>query len=93
MSPTHKEVQVSREAGRRERPTREQLLAFIKTRNASPFASNMQFQIDAHECGFDAAELGPPEVGETEGLKTYIWRTPHGRLIEMGGLLSLEDEP
>jgi hypothetical protein len=74
-------------------PTREQLHAFIKTRNASPFASNMQFHIDADECGFDAADLGVPEVAETDGLKTYVWRTPHGRLIEMGGFLSLEGQP
>lgn len=74
-------------------PSREQLLAFIKTRNASPFASNLQFQIDAHECGFDAGALGAPEATETDGLKTYIWRTPHGRLVEMGGFLSLEEKP
>lgn len=74
-------------------PTREQILSFIKTRNASPFASNLQFQIDAHECGFDAGDLGMAEVIETDGLKTYLWRTPHGRLVEMGGFLSLEDRP
>lgn len=74
-------------------PTREQILSFIKTRNASPFASNMQFQIDAHECGFDAGDLGIAEVTETDGLKTYHWRTPHGRLVEMGGFLSLEGQP
>ena len=74
-------------------PSREQLLAFIKTRNASPFASNLQFQIDAHECGFGAGVLGAPEATETDGLKTYIWRTPHGRLVEMGGFLSLEEKP
>jgi hypothetical protein len=74
-------------------PTREQLHAFIKTRNASPFASNMQFHIDADECGFDAADLGVPEVSETDGITTYTWRTPHGRLIEMGGFLSLEGQP
>ena len=61
-------------------PTREQILSFIKMRNASPFASNMQFQIDAHECGFDAGDLGIAEVTETDGLQTYLWRTPHGRL-------------
>lgn len=72
-------------------PTRAQLLAFIKTRNASPFSSNLQFRIDAGECGFDPADLGMPEVTETDGLKTYAWRTPHGRLIEMGGFLSLEE--
>jgi hypothetical protein len=74
-------------------PTREQILSFIKTRNASPFASNMQFQIDARECGFDAGDLGMAEVTETDGLKTYLWRTPHGRLVEMGGFLSLEGQP
>ena len=74
-------------------PTREQILSFIKTRNASPFASNLQFQIDAHECGFDAGDLGMAEVTETDGLKTCLWRTPHGRLVEMGGFLSLEDQP
>ncbi len=72
-------------------PTREQLLAFIRARNASPFSSNLQFRIDADECGFNPADLGMPEVTETEGLKTYVWRTPHGRLVEMGGFLSLED--
>jgi hypothetical protein len=53
----------------------------------------MQFQIDAHECGFDAGDLGTAEVTETDGLKTYLWRTPHGRLVEMGGFLSLEGQP
>lgn len=71
--------------------TREQLLAFIKTRNASPFSSNLQFRIDAAECGFDAADLGMPEVGEADGFKTYSWSTPHGRLVEMGGFLTLEE--
>jgi hypothetical protein len=74
-------------------PTREQLLEFIKRRNASPFSSNLQFRIDAAECGFDAADLGMPEVGETDGLTTYVWRTPHGRLVEMGGFLTLEEVP
>ena len=74
-------------------PTREQILAFIKTRNASPFASNLQFQIDARECGFDAGDLGMAEVTEIDGLKPYHWRTPHGRLVEMGGCLSLEGQP
>ena len=72
-------------------PSREQLLIFIKRRNASPFASNLQFRIDADECGFDPADLGMPEVGEADGFTTYTWRTPHGRLVEMGGFLSLED--
>ena len=72
-------------------PTREQILSFIKTRNASPFTSNLQFHIDARECGFDAGDLGMAEVTETDGLKTYRWQTPHGRLVEMGGFLSLEE--
>lgn len=72
-------------------PTRKQLHAFIKTRNASPFASNLQFQIDARECGFDAGDLGVAEVTESDGLKTYLWQTSHGRLVEMGGFLTLEE--
>ena len=71
--------------------TRDQLLSFIKRRNASPFASNLQFRIDAGECGFDPADLGMPDVGETEGFTTYAWHTPHGRLVEMGGFLTLEE--
>jgi hypothetical protein len=71
-------------------PTRSQLLEFIRRRNASPFSSNLQFRIDARECGFDPADLGIPEVSETAGLQTYTWRTPHGRLVEMSGFLSLE---
>lgn len=73
-------------------PSREQILRFVKTRNAAPFASNLQFQIDARHCGFDAGELGAAEAIEIEGLKAYVWRTPHGRLVEMGGFLSLEEK-
>ena len=69
-------------------PTHAQLLAFIKRRNASSFASNLQFQIDARESGFDAADLGVPEVIEGDG-KVYVWRTPHGQLEERSGVLRL----
>jgi hypothetical protein len=73
-------------------PTREQLLAFIKRRNASPYMSNLQFEIDARECGFRAQDLGDPEVLDDETGRSYVWDTPHGRLVErVGGKLSLEE--
>ena len=66
--------------------TKEQLLKFIKIRNASGFQSNLQFEFDAREAGFDAKDLG--HVAKVDnGL--YEWKTPHGVLVEFHGVLEL----
>ena len=62
--------------------TKDQLLAFIKIRNASGFSSNLQFSIDAQEAGFDVAALGRAHRYEPGG---YRWFTDHGELIEHPG--------
>lgn len=70
--------------------TREKLLRFVNVRNASPFNSNLQFQIDADECGIRISELGTPKkLPKHDG---YQWRTPFGILIEQGGRMRLESE-
>lgn len=67
-------------------PTTAQLEKFVKVRNKSGFASNLQFQIDAVACGFKISDL--PTVEKTaEG--NYKWthadwtlyeeNTPEGR--------------
>jgi hypothetical protein len=79
--------------------TKEQLLRFVKIRNASGFSSNLQFGIDAQEAGFDVKELGTPERGwhapEREDEGGYRWQTAHGTLVELpGGEMELrEDKP
>lgn len=67
--------------------TKKQLTRFIAIRNKSGFASNLQFSIDATEAGFDVEELGSCAARDEGG---YQWNTPHGRLIEYGGVLTLE---
>lgn len=54
------------------------LKRFVTTRNKSGFSSNLQFGIDADECGFSVADLGPVEKYDWG----YSWQTPFGRLIE-----------
>lgn len=70
--------------------TKDQIKKFVKTRNESEYLSNMQFQIDAEECGFKAKELGDPiNLVNTEhqslGCVGYRWNTEHGCLIECVG--------
>ncbi len=74
--------------------TKEQLKHFIKVRNESGFTSNLQFGIDADECGFKVEELGTPHRIKGAGINFYTgwsWDTPHGELREIHGNLSLVD--
>lgn len=63
------------------------LQRFVSTRNKSGFSSNLQFGIDADECGFSSVDLG-------QAMKTddgYSWRTPFGILRESSrGKMHLE---
>ena len=68
---------------------RAQLKKFIEVRNESRYNSNLQFQIDANECGFHASDLGKVKVTE-DG---YQWDTPYGLLVESGCNLTLEVYP
>jgi hypothetical protein len=66
--------------------TEKRLDKFIATRNKSSFNNNLQFSIDADECGFDVNELGEPKkVSDYE----YHWNTPFGTLIEKNCKLHL----
>jgi len=66
--------------------TRDQLKRFIKVRNRSDFATNLQFQIDAEYCGFRVGDLGTAKKVE-DGV--YQWQTPFGLLREAHGHLEL----
>lgn len=67
--------------------TLDQLKKFIKKRNASSHQNNLQFMIDARECGVNINELG-----EAKPTKTgYCWDTPYGRLMEVNGKLQLNE--
>jgi hypothetical protein len=68
--------------------TKKQLEKFVKLRNKSPHASNLQFQIDAEECGFKVSDLGEIRVIGDDHF--YMWDTPHGFLREHRGVMSLE---
>jgi hypothetical protein len=70
-------------------PTKAQLLAFIKRRNKSMYSSNLQFQIDAEAAGFNVSDLGDAGRCIVGGIQGYAWATPHGRLVEVCGKLSL----
>lgn len=76
---------------------RTQLRRFVKTRNKSGHASNLQFQIDANACGFSVDDLGTPVKFTADGFTGYLWRfdVADGRawLIEFGGVLYLKNEP
>lgn len=61
--------------------TKDQLLAFIRIRNASCFNSNFQFAADAEEAGFKVEELGQAYKRPAGG---YRWETEYGVLIEHG---------
>lgn len=68
-------------------PTKKQLLAFVRIRNASGYASNLQFAFDCDEAGFKLEELGQAYKLEAGG---YRWHTEHGQLIEYpGGRMAL----
>lgn len=67
--------------------TKQQLMRFIKRRNASMFDTNLQFQIDAEACGFRIGDLGK---ATWNGYNAYVWETPYGTLREVRGKLSLE---
>lgn len=62
--------------------TKEQLLRFIRIRNASGFSSNLQFASDATEVGFKVEALGQVCRRPAGG---YRWETKHGVLIELPG--------
>jgi len=64
--------------------TKQQLVKFVKTRNASEYLSNMQWQTDAEECGFKSTELGEPKnlLNMENQLGGYFWETEHGCLVE-----------
>lgn len=66
--------------------TSAQLEKFVKVRNKSGFTSNLQFQIDAEECGFKIADLPTVEKTEEGNYKwthaewtLYEENTPEGR--------------
>ena len=67
--------------------TKKQLEKFVKMRNASEYSSNLQFQIDADECGFKVKDLGDPKRVMDSRVKDlavgYCWETPHGVLVEV----------
>ena len=78
--------------------TKKQLLRFVKTRNASGFASNLQFQIDAEACGFRCEELGEGRRVPIQGTVGYEWtvKTKDAgtiRLVEFLYKLFVEGEP
>jgi hypothetical protein len=72
-----------------------QLKKFVRVRNESEFSSNLQFQIDAQECGFEAKDLGDPRrVMDTRYDNHpvgYCWVTEHGVLVEYHHKLFLRD--
>lgn len=69
-----------------------QLRAFIRIRNRSEFASNLQFEFDATEAGFDVRDLGKGDWHEMpDGDKAFRWETPFGTLQELRGKLALFD--
>lgn len=71
--------------------TKQKLLNFIKTRNASECNSNLQFEVDATNCGFEIKDLGKPEKFPIDNIFCgYKWITPFGTLIEGNGKLRLE---
>lgn len=63
---------------------------FVRTRNKSGFASNLQFAFDADACGFKVEDLGDAKKTD-DGI--YYWETPFGMLVECGGSLMLSDVP
>lgn len=74
--------------------TLQQLKKFIKTRNASAYQSNLQFQFDADACRFKISELGDAKKIVTPGgITGYEWQTPHGKLREFMGKMFLEGTP
>lgn len=72
------------------KPTKKQLEKFVKLRNKSGFASNMQFWFDAKECGFEPADLGVLRKGHIGNRIVYHW--PDVDLLEYAGQL-LKPEP
>lgn len=75
-------------------PTRKQIETFVKLRNKSPHASNLQFEFDAAACGFKAANLGAvvrepwPNTTRPANDFDYVWQLPYGTLREHCGVLS-----
>lgn len=68
--------------------TLKQLERFVRVRNNARFHTNLQFDIDANTCGFKTDALGDAKK-QDDG--SYVWTTPHGRLIESNGTLALAD--
>lgn len=58
--------------------TEKRIREFIRVRNASQFASNLQFQIDADACGVDLDLLG----AAAPVAHGYAWTLPFGTLRE-----------
>lgn len=73
--------------------TLKQLMKFIRLRNTSGHASNLQFSFDASAAGFNVNDLGKVTKSERpNGVVFYEWQTPHGTLVECNGQLSLVTE-
>lgn len=86
--------------------TMKKLQRFVKARRKSGFNSNMQFQIDANDCGFSVADLGEIEKFDIDGFAAYQWKPTikeisgrHAlpvektiRLVEFGRWIYLEGE-
>lgn len=66
--------------------SKERLEKFVTLRNKSGFSSNIQFMLDANECGFKTDDLGKAKRLDEA---TYEWSTPFGKLIEDQGQLRL----
>lgn len=56
--------------------TKAQLRRFVQRRNQSGFNTNLQFQIDANECGFKVSDLGDVTKLTVDGFTAYLWNVP-----------------
>lgn len=65
--------------------TEAKIRRFVKIRNKSPFASNLQFWSDLHEAKINSDEMPEPDKGHIGNLIAYRWRFPFGDLIEFRG--------
>lgn len=63
------------------------IVRFVKLRNKSGFASNLQFQIDLEECGLKMEDLGKVQK---MGNNFYRWIVGKGELIEENGVMRYE---
>lgn len=83
--------QPSKQAAASSRLTLAKLEKFMQRRNKSEFSSNLQFVIDAEDCGITVDDLGPVTkvLGVNGHHAAYKWETPFGTLQEAGGRLTL----